>query len=63
MASDPTEDLPQATPGCSFSQRLFSEEVAIAAAKEGQALLNTDPGYEFSNGRRFDTGPGATAGQ
>lgn len=62
MALDPTEDVPQSAPGCSFSQRLFSEEVAIAAAKEGQALLNTDPGYEFSNGRRFDTGPGATSG-
>lgn len=55
MSTDSTEQIPQPAPGCSFSQRLFSEEVAIAAAKEGAPLLNAEPGYEFSNGRRFDT--------
>ena len=42
--------------GISFSQRLFSEEVAIAAAMEGQPIDTRDPAYEFSNGRRFVDG-------
>lgn len=53
MAADIHEDEPQATPGTSFSQRLFSEEVAIAQAKSGEPLLSIDFAYEFSNGRRF----------
>jgi len=36
------------------SQRLFSEEVGIAAADS--PLPDKDPGYQFSNGRRFSDG-------
>lgn len=45
------------------STRLWSEEVAIAAADDPDALRdpNKEPGYEFSGGRRFDSGPGAYA--
>jgi len=42
--------------GVSYSQRLFSEEVAIAAAMNGEPITQVrQPGYEFSNGTRFDT--------
>lgn len=57
------EELPQkGINGVSYSQRLWSEEVAIAASMAGEPLSNlkSEPGYEFSNGRRFDTGAGAT---
>ena len=41
------------------SERLWSEEVAIAAASD-PLTADTDPtkepGYEFSNGRKFNTG-------
>lgn len=47
------ENTPQSTPGTSFSQRLFSEEVAIAQANSGEPLRDKDWAYEFSNGRRF----------
>lgn len=47
--------------GVSYGQRLWSEEVAIAASMGGEPLTRPEPGYEFSNGRRFDSGPGATA--
>lgn len=53
MAAD--ENTPQPTPGTSFSERLFSEEVAIAQANSGEAMRTTDWAYEFSNGRRFDS--------
>lgn len=44
--------------GVSYSQRLFSEEVAIASAMNGDPLSDVrQPGYEFSNGTRFDTPP------
>lgn len=39
------------------TQRLWSEEVGAAAADA--VLPPKDPGYEFSNGRRFDDGQGA----
>ena len=41
--------------GPTFSQRLWSEEVAIARAESGEIFTNKEPGYEFSNGRKFDT--------
>ena len=45
------------------STRLWSEEVAIAAASD--PLFNGDPtkepGYEFSNGVKFDSGKGPYA--
>lgn len=53
--SDTPVPTPDGTP--SFSQRLWSEEVGIAQAD--QPLPPKDPGYEFSNGRRFDSGQGA----
>jgi hypothetical protein len=45
------------------STRLWSEEVAIAAACDGQADLDPtkEPGYEFGNGRKFDSGLGVYA--
>lgn len=39
--------------GISFTQRLFSEEVGLAAAMDGQSLDPRETTYEFSNGRRF----------
>ncbi len=59
MAADLDENTPQPAPGCSFSERLFSEEVAIAQAASGEAMRTTDWAYEFSNGRRFDAVPAA----
>ena len=53
MASS-TEDLPASfSEGPTFSQRLWSEEVAIARAQGGEPLDNREPSYEFTNGRRF----------
>lgn len=45
------------------STRLWSQEVAIAEAKSGEPPKpkNKEPGYEWSNGRKFDSGPGAAA--
>lgn len=51
MAFD--ENTPQPAPNCNFSERLFSEEVAIAQASTGEALRTKDWAYEFSNGRKF----------
>lgn len=54
---DPT--VPIALPpgaGISFSQRLFSEEIAMADAMGGQTLDTKETAYEFSNGRRFVDG-------
>jgi|APIni6443716594_1056825.scaffolds.fasta_scaffold291879_3 hypothetical protein len=53
MASDP--NVPINHPGGpTFTQRLWSEEVAIARAEAGEVLIQQeDIGYEFSNGRRF----------
>lgn len=54
MAANDTEDTPLNLPGGpTFSQRLWSEEVALARAQSGEPLDNRDPSYEFSNGRRF----------
>lgn len=38
------------------SERLWSEEVAIA--ESSNPLPPKDPGYEWSNGRKFDDGHG-----
>ena len=51
MAVD--ENTPINTPNCSFSERLFSEEVAIAQASTGEPLRPNDWAYEFSTGRKF----------
>ena len=52
MASDP--NVPINPPGGPyFTQRLWSEEVAIARAEAGDLGSNRDPSYEFGNGRRF----------
>jgi len=51
-----SEDEPIALPaasGLSFSQRLWSEEVALATAREGVPIDSREPSYEFSNGRKF----------
>lgn len=39
--------------GPTFSQRLWSEEVAIARANAGEPITQREPSYEFSNGRKF----------
>lgn len=57
---DPNVPVPTPDGHPRFSQRLFSEEVGIALADSGINPLTPDPGYEFSNGRRFNAGPGAT---
>lgn len=57
---DPNEPVPTPDGSPRFSQRLFSTEVGIALADTDQPLLQKDPGYEFSNGRKFNSGPGAT---
>lgn len=41
-----------------MSTRLWSQEVAIANARAGYTPSRKEPGYEFSNGRKFDDGPG-----
>ncbi|MBP6422683.1 MAG: hypothetical protein KA271_07325 [Propionivibrio sp.] len=43
------------------SERLWSEEVAIASAGDPLSSLDhcRQPGYEFSNGRKFDSGLGS----
>lgn len=53
MADQHPDDPLNLPGGPSFSQRLWSEEVAIAAAQGGEPLAQRDPSYEFSNGRRF----------
>ena len=43
------------------STRLWSEEVAIAQARDPSVAdldPTKEPGYEFSNGRKFNTGNG-----
>lgn len=44
----------------STSTRLWSEEVGIAAASDPLASIDptVEPGYEFSNGRKFNSGQG-----
>lgn len=56
MATNPSEQVTTST-------RLWSEEVGIAAATDPNAEIdpNKQPGYEFSNGRKFDTGQGPYA--
>ena len=52
MASDP--NIPINPPGGPyFTQRLWSEEVAIALAESGEPIVAQEPSYEFSNGRKF----------
>lgn len=43
-----------------ISTRLWSQEVGAAQAET--LLPEKDPGYEFSNGRRFDDGKGPYGG-
>ena len=51
MASD---DTPLNVPGGpTFTQRLWSEEVAIANARAGEPIQPKEEAYVFSNGRRF----------
>lgn len=47
-------------PGVSMSERLWSDEVGIANADSPLGALDPtkEPGYEFSNGRTFSSGPG-----
>lgn len=55
--SDPNKPLP--APGVTFSQRLWSHEVAAAEALQGEPRpKNVEPGYEFT-GRDFNSGKGA----
>ena len=62
MASDP--NIPINPPGGPyFTQRLWSEEVAIALAESGDPISVNEPGYEFSNGRSFNTPPPSWVGQ
>lgn len=50
-----------AEPVVKTSTRLWSQEVAIAEAAFGDDVRpkNKEPGYEWSNGRKHDSGPGA----
>lgn len=54
MAAD-TDNVPQNHPGGpNFTQRPWSEEVAIARANSGETVTNTqEVAYVFSNGRVF----------
>lgn len=47
-------------PGVSVTERLWSEECAIADAGSPMGSLDPskEPGYEFSNGRDFNSGLG-----
>ena len=47
-------------PGISVSDRLWSDEVGIANADSPLGTLDPtkEPGYEFSNGRTFNSGRG-----
>lgn len=47
-------------PGISVTERLWSEECAIADADSPMGGLSPDnmPGYEFSNGVKFKSGNG-----
>jgi hypothetical protein len=48
------ENVPLNLPGGpSFSQRLWSEEVAIALANSGEPIDAREETYVFSNGRKF----------
>lgn len=40
-------------PNVKMSTRLWSTEVAIVEAAEGEDLQKRETAYEFSNGRRF----------
>lgn len=56
MASDTTSSpiiTAPMPPNVSVSNRLFSEDVAMAAAMGGEPINRQDVAYEFSNGRRF----------
>lgn len=54
MAAD-TDNLPQNHPGGpNFTQRPWSEEVAVARANAGETVTNPqEVAYVFSNGRVF----------
>jgi len=40
------------------STRLWSEEVALASVDEDVIDPKKEPGYEWSNGRKFNSGDG-----
>lgn len=50
-------------PNVYVTERLWSEEVGIAAASDGDTIQDPsrEPGYEFSNGVKFFTGKGPYA--
>lgn len=49
-----SEETPINIPGGpTFSQRQWSDEVAIAQANSGEPIDQRDSAYVFSNGRRF----------
>ena len=50
-------------PNVTTSTRLWSEEVGIADAGSPMGAIDPrkQPGYEFSNGRKFDSGLGPYA--
>jgi hypothetical protein len=51
---NPDEPIPRPPgTGIAFSQRLWSEEVGLAAAIDGAPLDPRDIEYQFSNGRQF----------
>lgn len=61
--ADQDPNVPVPTPGGpTFTQRLWSTEVGIANAEADLNPLEKDPGYEWSNGRRFNSGNGASGG-
>lgn len=53
---DTGQDPPIVMPA---SQRMWSEEVGLAAAIDDSDLDTREPGYVWSNGRRFGTSSGS----
>lgn len=52
MASEENTPL-QPVGGPNFTQRQWSEEVAIARTNSGEPIDQRDTAYVFSNGRKF----------
>ena len=52
----PDENTPNNFPGGpTFTQRVWSSEVAIANAEAGEPVEQQEPAYQFSNGQQFKT--------